>query len=95
MVSKITIFEPHLEGVQIGPTTLPDGFGSEESSEQIDDPETTESTSGSWGRRIVGMIVIGSFVAYLAYRWSSMGDTTPSDIHVEETPPEERTVAAE
>lgn len=63
MVSRITIFEPHFEGVQIGPELLGSGKSTQSPSQE------TNSASGgrSLSRRVATLLIV-SFVMFVGYR---------------------------
>lgn len=71
MVSKLTIFEPHFEGVQIGPESL---TGEESTDATTFTPDTLEAEEPStksrrrWIPRLAGLAVLAG-VGYAAVRF--------------------------
>lgn len=62
MVSKITIFEPHIEGAQIGPASLrpsEDGPAMADAPEENEDMSQEKTSQGS-RRRSLGRVVLAA-----------------------------------
>ena len=72
MVSKITIFEPHFDGAQFGPASLPnDGDTDEPTAPAVED--TAQSTGRSRGRSILvggAALSIALLIGFVAARRS-------------------------
>ena len=93
MVSKITIFEPHFDGAQFGPTSI---VGDESSPETTGSATADPDVEGSRrGSRLLAMVALGGlatvlFVGVMALRrrrsTDSMQDVEAVD--VEERPVE-------
>ena len=80
MVSKITLFEPHFDGAQFGPTALPagdDSGGSDETSESHESATSTDDESKSRLKTVaqgVTTFVIMFAVLYAVFRFALSGD---------------------
>lgn len=85
MVSKITIFEPHFDGAQFGPASLP----SDEPAVESDAPDAnvaveSEPRGRSLGRSVlvIGGIVAGLLIGMRAIRRART--TEPESVEIEE-----------
>lgn len=80
MVSKITIFEPHFDGAQFGPTSI----GDEESPAEQAPEEIAESEprGRSPGRAMlaVGGITMGLLLGFAALRRARSSESEPLEI---------------
>lgn len=99
MVTKITLFEPHFDGAQFGPTSLPDDLlpgatATDEDASAESTGETAEIESGTGfgrmrllaavGAMTVGVLVGAFAVRRLRGRGSSEEDTAELDVETEE-----------
>ena len=74
MVERITIFEPHIEGAQFGPTTLPFGENDRDESGSTDGAETEAGASKSHLLMLVqGLTVFVVMFVVLYWAFSRMG----------------------
>ncbi|MFP4625575.1 MAG: hypothetical protein ACLFNI_03165 [Natronomonas sp.] len=109
MVTKITLFEPHFDGAQFGPTSLPDDLvpgatASDDDSDVDESSETAEPESGSGMSKLglvlaAGGVTLGMFVGALAVRrlrrrgGSTDGDSGSEDADLESETDEKLAVA--
>lgn len=91
MVSKITIFEPHFDGAQFGPTSI-------ESGESMDDAEAaSEDAEDAQGRSLLriaalfGAIIVGLVVGLRMIRRTEVMDT--ESVEIEEHAADEMAMA--
>lgn len=88
MVSKITIFEPHFDGAQFGPASLPGDDAAAESPVRDAGVASDSETSGrSVGRRLflVGALAAGLFLGLRAVRRQMGRETEPVEIEKQES----------
>lgn len=95
MVTKITLFEPHFDGAQFGPTSLPDdilpGDTATDEDESADPQSETESGTGLGRMRLLAAVgaltaglLAGAFaVRRLRGRGTPEEDTADTDIETE------------
>lgn len=75
---RITLFEPHFEGAQIGPQTL----GGAEAEEEIED-----DTSGSVLGTAIGLVMLAGLVVAAVYALRQNGADVPVDLDETDLPP--------
>lgn len=86
MVDKITIFEPHFDGAQFGPSSMA-------RPETTTSDDTTTSAESAGGRRLAGMLaLVGTVVSLVAVAAVVYRRRDSHDIEIEEIEPEAATV---
>jgi len=74
MVERITIFEPHIEGAQFGPTTIPFGENDRDETGSTDGTKTEDEASKSSLLTLVqGLAVFVVMFVVLYWALSRMG----------------------
>jgi hypothetical protein len=87
MVSKITVFEPHFDGAQFGPASLPGTeAGVQSAAPDAEMPSESEASGRSVGRPLVliAAIVAGLFLGLRAVRRRMASETEPVEIDEQE-----------
>jgi len=69
MVTKITLFEPHFDGAQFGPASIPGGDpGDENDSADREDANQSESRSGGRPIKLAGLAILVALIAGIVAR---------------------------
>lgn len=87
MVSKITIFEPHFDGAQFGPASLPGDDPAVESAVPDAGVNTESETSGSSVGRpllLIGAMAAGLFLGLRVVRRRMASESDPVEIEERE-----------